>query len=104
MPYLSEKAKLTSKYDHRRKLSEQDKEDIIHLHARGQSIHSLARDYRVSRRTVQFIIYPERMTENLRLRLERGGSTVYYNREKQTKSVREHRRYKQKLYKEGLIE
>ena len=33
----------------------------------------------------------------------RGGSKIYYNKEAQTETIREHRRYKQDLKLKGLI-
>lgn len=57
----------------------------------------------VSRRTIQFIWFPEQLEENKKRRAERGGSKQYYDREKHNASMREHREYKKDLYKKGLI-
>lgn len=79
--------------DKRRKLSEADKQDILDNRA-GLSIHALAQAYGVSRRTVQFILYPERLEENLQRRKERGGWRQYYDKTKHAEYIRVHRRYK----------
>lgn len=103
MPYKSDSIKIEgTKYDRRRKLTEDDRQDIIKLSAE-LSVHQLAKNFNVSRRLVQFILYPERHEENLIRRRARGGSKAYYSTEKNTKAKREHCRYKHKLYLEGKI-
>lgn len=49
------------KYDARVKLTVAQKEAIKMLHGSGYSIRAIAKKFYVSRRTVQFIIYPERL-------------------------------------------
>lgn len=103
MPFKSERIKIAGgKYDRRVKLTQKDKDKILSLRDKI-SIHDLAKMFGVHRRTIQFILYPERQARNLELREERGGSKIYYDREKQNASIREHRRYKQELYLEGKI-
>jgi len=63
----------------------------------------VASAYGVSRRTIQFIWHPEKLEENKKRRAERGGSKQYYNREESTIAKREHREYKEQLYKNNLI-
>lgn len=41
--------------------------------------------------------------ENFYDRKERGGSKIYYNKEKNTKAQREHRKYKQNLFLKGKL-
>ena len=103
MPYKSQKIKIQgTQYDRRRKLSDDDRAKIPEL-AKTMSIRGIARMFGVDNRLIQFILYPERHEKNLADRKERGGSAIYYDKTKQTKSIREHRRYKQELYKKGLI-
>lgn len=73
------------------------KEMVISLHNSGASIHSLSKLFKVDRRLIQFIIYPERHKKSLELRKERGGSKIYYIKEKHTKAIREHRNYKKDI-------
>lgn len=102
MPYKSEKIKISStEYDRRRKLTDEDKEEIKQLV--GMSIRGIARMYGVDKRLIQFILYPERHTKNLADRRARGGSMQYYDKEKHTKYIRKHRHYKQQLFLEGKI-
>jgi len=73
------------------------KEMMHYWYARGTSINGIARLFNCNKRTVQFELFPERHKKNLELREARGGSMVYYNKEKHTNSVREHRHYKKEL-------
>jgi len=88
--------------DRRVKLTKEEKEDI-HANVLGLSQRVLARTYGVSRRTIQFILSPEKLEENLKRRKERGGSKQYYDKEKWRVTMKEHRDYKKKLFQEGKI-
>jgi hypothetical protein len=88
--------------DRRVKLSDQEKEDILALKSTVTQI-SVARAYNVSRRTIQFIWFPEQLEENKKRRAERGGSKQYYDKEKHNLAMKEHRAYKRDLVKKGLI-
>ena len=102
MPFKSEKIHIAGTlYDRRRKLSEQDKQDIREYV--GLSIHELSKMYGVCRRTIQFIKHPERQKKNVEDRKIRGGSKAYYNKEKNKEYMKKHRRHKQELYKQGKI-
>ena len=100
MPYKSEKIKIEgTSFDRRIKLTINDKEEIKRLSS-DHSQRYLAKMFNVSRRTIQFIIDPNKHIENLKRRAEKGGSKQYYDREKQTQSIREHRKYKNELFSE----
>ncbi len=64
----------------------------------GASINSMARMYGVSKRIIQFILYPERLERNRQLRAERGGSKIYYKRSEQTKAIAKHRGKKKEVF------
>lgn len=103
MPYKSEKIKIEGgKFDRRIKLTEADK-DKIHARAVSESIGSLAREFGVCRRTIQFIVYPERLERKKEALQARGGWRIYYKKEKHSQYIKEHRRYKQELKMEGKI-
>lgn len=102
MPYKSEKIKIAgTKYDRRRKLTEADKEEIRELV--GLSVREIARRYGVDKRLIQFILYPERLAKSKLDRASRGGSSAYYDKDKQRDYMKKHRRYKQELYVKGEI-
>lgn len=73
------------------------KEMVKYWFDKGASITQIAKDFKVSKRLIQFIIYPERHKKNLENRLQRGGSIIYYVKEKHTKAIREHRQYKKQI-------
>jgi len=99
MPYSTDNKALKDPFlDRRRKLLPCQEEMIKVYHKAGTSINQLSRDFKVNKRTIQFILYPERLEKNKQLRHERGGSSIYYIKEKHTKSVREHRNHKAKVF------
>ena len=107
MPYTfqTEKLLIPKDKDRRRKLSDEGKEEIRYryLEIGGVSQRELAREYGVSKRLIQFCIYPEKLKENWERRQERGGSKQYYDKEKHTAAVRATRRYKKELYDKGEL-
>jgi len=103
MPYRYErlKIKLPRDLDRRIKLSEEDKQAIVQLYkTTGISTRSLAAQYGVSRRSIQFILDPDKLVRNLEMRDARGGSMIYYDKDKHNESMKEHRKYKHKVLKE----
>jgi len=105
MPYLSEKIKIEgTKHDRRIKLTDQDKEYIRFLREEeGTSYQKLADQFGVSKRSIIFIIKPETLEACKKARAKRGGSKIYYDKETNTETQREHRQYKQKLFIKGEI-
>lgn len=103
--YEKEKNKIPKALDRRIKLTEQDKKDIREAYRTGiLSIRAITRQYNVSRRLIQFTIFPERQKKNLEDRDKRGGYMQYYDKEKHRKSTKRHRHYKNKLYLEGKLD
>lgn len=104
MPYKFEtqKEKIPRELDKRVKLTYEQKMEIINLYG-IKSQRQLAKEYNVSRRLIQFIGDPEKHQKNLLRREERGGSKQYYNKEKNTKTMREHRQRKQELKQKGEL-
>lgn len=84
-----------TQFDRRRKLTEEQKKEIVD--DTTTSINALAKRYNVSRRTIQFLKYPERYKANRQRRLELGGSKIYYNREEHTRRMRELRHRKKQV-------
>lgn len=100
MPYTTDRDKLDSSFLKRSvKLLECQKTMVSYHHQRGMSIHSLSKLFRVSRRTIQFILYPERQAKNLEDRQKRGGTRQYYDKEKHKEYMKTHRSYKHKTLK-----
>lgn len=95
MPYKSEKLRVGIKYDRRRKLTPVQYTEIRHkyLEIGRYSQRQLAKEYNVSRRLIVYILYPER-----KVIPEYKG----YN-PKHKDYMKDHRKYKNKLYKNGKI-
>ena len=104
MPYKSEKIPLPPQYDRRRKLTEDDKFEIVRLRKEHNlSQRTLARMFGVSRKLIIFIIDPERHERAKAQFKERRKDGRYYDRETNTIAVRNTRQYKHKLYLDGKI-
>lgn len=100
MPYTSEKIKLPRTLDRRVKLTEEDKENITTRYNNGEGIRAIARAYEslCSRRMIQFVLFPERLQKMTTKHIQEKSHLKYYDREKNTVSVRNTRNYKQGLY------
>lgn len=84
--------------DKRRKLSNEDKSDIIRLYKQEkQSIREISRQFenKCSRRLIQFIIFPERLKQ---ARSNRDWRK-YYTTQTGTEAQRKHRQYKASVLK-----
>ena len=102
MPYKSEKLKIAgTKFDRRIKLTNEQREEIKELYSAGLSQRKIAAIYKVDRRLISFIINPASYEENLQRRKERGGTKIYYKKEKHKNYIKQHRRYKQDLKLKG---
>jgi transposase len=79
------------------------KQMVLYWHNKGMSQRELAAMFSVSRRLITFIIEPKKLERNLEVRKKNGGSKAYYNKEVNTKAVREHRKYKHTILKDNGI-
>ena len=90
--------------DRRVKLTADDKATIKLMYEGGDySQRQLASMFGVSRRSIQFVISPEKLEENKKRRKERGGWSQYYDKEAHRLTQKEHRDYKVELNKKGLL-
>ena len=104
MAYVSEKIPLPPQYDRRRKLTEDDKFEIVRLRKEHNlSQRTLARMFGVSRKLIIFIIDPERYERAKAQYKERRKDGRYYDRETHNEAMRNLRAYKHKLYLDGKI-
>ena len=102
MPYKSEKIRLSETQDRRRKLTEEQKEEIRQLYADGKgSWKALADRFHVSKATIGEIVNAEFAERRQQYRKEHWREHV--DREKLTHAVRNLRRYKQELYLKGEL-
>ena len=103
MPYKSEKIKLPREYDKRIRFTDEKKAKASLLYSQGESIRKIAKILEVNKRTIQFYFFPDRLKKNIELRKERGGSKIYYDKEKHTKAIKDLRHRKQELYLKGIL-
>lgn len=102
MPYKSEKIKLQGLQDRRRKLTDEQKEEIKAIYATGKvGQRPLAKQFGVSRSTIQIIVNPA-IAERVRRR-NQAHWRDYVNREQLTNSSRNLRKYKQELFLKGEL-
>lgn len=107
MPYKTEKQKLDSAFlDRRTKLLPCQKERIFQMYniEGGHSQRELAQMFRVSRRTIQFIVDPEKRKRNSDQFKERRKDGRYYDKEKHKKAMRTHRKHKNEILKDTVDE
>lgn len=106
MPYKFDNLPINNpKYDRRVKLTDEDKKNIREEYAKGTiSQRGLAKKYNVSRRLIQFVLNPEKEDIAKKQFAERRKDGRYYNKEKHRNYMKNHRNYKKKLYKEGVLE
>jgi DNA invertase Pin-like site-specific DNA recombinase len=103
MPYKSEKLKLPPEKDRRRKLTDDQKEQIRGIYATGVcGMRPLAKQFGVSRTTIQIIVNPKR-AEAVKQRTKEHWRDYRPSKEKWAETMREHRHYKQGLFLKGEL-
>ena len=102
MPYKTDKKAIKDPFlDRRRKLLPCQKEMVVYWYkVQGASINSIAKMFKVNKRLIQFILFPERHKKNLSDRQDRGGWQQYYDKEKHAEYTADHRQYKHKILKD----
>lgn len=103
MARISEKIKLSEQQDRRKKLMEQDKEKIKDLYSTGlYSLNDLARRFKVSNKTILLTVNPNSAMKAKEYRKEHWRNWQRTG-EEWNRIQREHRAYKQELYKQGKL-
>lgn len=103
MPYKSEKIKLEGLQDRRRKLTEEQREEIRRKYAEGKcGTRPLAKEYGVSRSLVRIIVNPDR-AQAVHERIAKHWRDYHPDKEEWAEIKREHRHYKQELYLKGEL-
>lgn len=103
MPYKSQKIKLKGLQDRRKKLTDEQREEIKSLYGTGcYSLNGLAKRFEVSKKTVLLIVNEESAENAKRYRKEHWREWQRTG-EEWNEVVRNHRKYKNELYKEGKL-
>lgn len=97
MPYKTEKQKLPPELDRRRKLSDEQKDEIKHKYSTGlYSLNGLAKEYNVSKKTVLLTVNPEGKRKNDE-RIKEHWKDYVPTKEERNATMRKHRAYKHKV-------
>ena len=103
MPYKSEKIKLKGLQDRRKRLTDKQREEIRSLYGTGlYSLNDLAKRFVVSKKTILLIVNNDSAERAKQYRKEHWKEWQRTG-EEWNETVREHRKYKQDLYKEGKL-
>ena len=104
MPYKSEKVRLNPSQDRRRKLTEEQKEEIRRIYKAGVcGTRPLAKQFGVSRSTIQILVNPTRAEKVKQYRKEHWRD-YRPTKEEWANTMREHRHYKHELYLQGKLD
>ena len=104
MPYKNIEKLIPTKLKKSAKLTQEDKDEMRKMYKMGGwSYRTLGIEFGVSKSMAIYAVNPERQKKNYALRVARGGSKQYYDKDKHTKAMKKHRQYKQELYLKGEL-
>lgn len=104
MPYTHEvnHIKLVGLQDRRRKLTDEQKAEIIRLRDEGWSLMKLAKEFEISKKSILFIVNPESKAKNDKY-IKDNWRKFQKTKEKNAEAVRKTRLYKQELFLKGEL-
>lgn len=103
MPYKSEKIKLKGLQDRRKRLTDKQREEIKELYATGfYSLNDLAKQFNVSKKTILLIVNQDSAEKAKQYRKEHWKEWKG-TKEEHNEAIKNTRRYKYNLYKEGKL-
>lgn len=103
MPYKSEKIKLNELQDRRKRLTDKQREEIRELYGTGYySLNNLAKRFNVSKKTILLIVNKDSAEKAKQYRKEHWKDWQRVG-EEHNQAIRNTRKYKHKLYKEGKL-
>lgn len=103
MPYKSEKIKLQGLQDRRKRLTDEQREEIKKLYGTGfYSLNDLAKKFNVSKKSILLIVNKESAEKAKQYRKEHWKDWQRKG-EEHNEAIKKTRRYKHKLYQEGKL-
>ena len=103
MPYKAERIKLTGLQDRRKKLTDEQREEIRTIYnGGGYSLNSLAKEYDVSKKTILLIVNDESAEKAKQYRKEHWSEWKRTGKER-NEAMNKTRRYKHELYIKGEL-
>ena len=104
MPYKSEKIKLSPMQDRRRKLTDEQKEEIKKIYESGVcGTRPLAKQFGVSKTTIQIIVNQDIATKRKQY-IKEHWRDYRPSKEEWAETMRKYRHYKQELYLKGELQ
>lgn len=94
--------KLVGLQDRRRKLTDEQKAEIIRLHSEGWSLLELARKFEVSKNSIRFIVNPESKAKHDKW-VKDHWREFQRTKEENKEAVKKTRLYKQELFLKGEL-
>lgn len=101
-----DKIRLKRQYDRRIKISDEDRKKLAELREKDPNFWSysaLASEFAISKKLAIMICRPDIAEKNKEQYKGRRADGRYYNKDKNTKYMREHRAYKRELIKQNKI-
>ncbi len=103
MPYKSEKIKLQGLQDRRKRLTDEQRDEIKKLYGTGHySLNDLAKRFVVSKKSILLIVNEESAAKAKRYRKEHWREWQRKG-EEHNEAIKKTRRYKNELYKSGEL-
>lgn len=103
MPYKSEKIKLKGLQDRRKRLTDEQREEIKSLYGTGHySLNDLAKKFVVSKKTILLIVNSNSAEKAKQYRKEHWKEWQRTG-EEHNEAIKNTRRYKNELYKNGKL-
>ena len=103
MPYKSEKINLTGLQDRRKKLTDEQRNEIEKLYGTGfYSLNDLAKKFNVSKKSVLLIVNKDSAEKAKQYRKDHWKEWQLTG-EEHNEAIKNTRRYKQDLYKRGEL-
>lgn len=104
MPYTHEvnHIKLVGLQDRRRKLTDEQKAEVIRLRDEGWSLMKLAKEFDVSKKSILLIVNPESKAKNDKY-IKDHWRIFQHTKEYRNEAVKNTRHYKQELFLKGEL-
>ena len=94
--------KLVGLQDRRRKLTDEQKAEIIRVHNEGLSLRKLAKKFEVSKKSILLIVNPESKAKNDKY-IKDHWREFQQTREEHNESVKKTRHHRQELFLKGEL-
>lgn len=99
MPLKFDKFKIPKELDGRKKITDDDRKEAKELYERGLAIREIARRMsHISRRSIVFILFPERLVAQQEKQKKEEHWRRYYDKNRQKQAIKKLREKKRKIF------